>query len=354
MNTLFTPVKFWDVAFWLSAEDHIMASQPSADGGRCFIVWRAPPCVVIGRNQILEAEVNLTGVNRRNVAIVRRASGGGAVYIDPGAIQYAVIQPFSSGQGDDAMKIAREQVAGFIASVLTQFGVPATVEGRNDITATGAKISGMSQYAFNGWLNTHGTLLYDTDLDILSALLNPDADKFTSKAVRSVRSRVTNIKPFINRDTKLYSRTYSLDTADGFMHTFYYCALETAETSGRPFFTYQPDDDDLDAIYIIRRERYANPANTFFLSPPYTVRASRRFPEGNVEFFADIRRGHISSCAIRGDFIGARPVIELENALCGLPFRRDDLLSALGGAQTTACLGGVTASELISLLFDES
>ena len=335
-----------DVAFWLSVEDYIMTLSPDDIGiGRYFLTWRVRPCVVIGKNQIAEAEIDLELARRENVGVTRRSSGGGAVYQDPGAIQYAVIQPYAPGFGDDTMRIARVQVAELMAKVLNRFGVGAGAHGRNDITAGDAKVSGISQFARGGWLNTHGTLLYDTDLELLSILLKPDTEKFRSKAVQSVRSRVSNIKPLIA------DRRKAVDTGV-FTEVIEAAVREDAEAQGQPFLRFSPDEVQLAAINKIREEVYANPDHTFRSAPPYTYRSSRRFPQGKIEVFIGVKNGLVSSCAIRGDFIGASPVEELENTLLGLPFLMTDFADAVGEDYVRNRLGGVGKREFLDLVFD--
>ena len=338
-----------DVAFWLSVEDYIMAlavPAPAAQTARRFITWRAAPCIVIGKYQIAEAEVDLAEARRRHVDVTRRSSGGGAVFIDPGAVQYAMIEPFAPGMGEDAMRAARTDVAGVVARALKQqFGVPASVEGRNDVTVNGAKVSGLSQLTRGGWLNTHGTLLYDSDLDILSKLLKPDTAKFQSKAVQSVRSRVLNVRPLLGgRDA---------GGAGAFMKEFSAAVMSDADSRGRPLIGFTPTLRQLGEIEKTRIEVYANPLNTYSKSPPYTYRAARRFPGGKVEFFADVKVGVLSSCAIRGDFIGSAAIEALENKFCGLPFRMEAFESAVSDGAVKDCLGGITKAEFLNFLFSD-
>ena len=322
-----------------------MSKPPAPCAARYFIVWNVAPCIVIGRNQIAEAEIDLAEAASRNVAITRRSSGGGAVYQDPNTIQYSIIQPYLPGLNGDAMQAARRRVAGDIAEALRSFGIPAVVEGRNDITAGGAKVSGISQIMRGGWLNTHGTLLYDTDLDILAKLLKPDTDKFISKAVQSVRRRVQNVKPLI-------APKYNyLSTVDVFIAAFKAAVLAGAEAQGSPLVEYAPSPCDMINIHKIRSVQYANPSYTFQVSPPYTFRNSRRFPQGRVEVFVEVIKGQTISCAIRGDFIGGAPVETLEHLLRGIPFQMAEYSAVLSDDIVANALGGINKQELLNIIF---
>ena len=389
-----------DAAFWLAFEEYFMRTPPGGYGGRFFLLWRTPPCVVVGRNQITEAEVDVDEANRNGVLIIRRSSGGGAVYQDWGAIQYTIIQPYAltravsdpqlyapsdadpqlyapsdadpqlyapsdagpqlcapadwaAGAGVDFMRIAREQVAGALVRALGNFGLSAVAEGRNDVTLNGAKISGISQYSRGGWLNTHGTLLYDTDLEMLARLLTPERKKFESKAVKSVRSRVMNIKPYIMQNLKPETAAgENAGSAEWFMRALDGAIRDDAEKRGSPFITYEPGSTGIGEINKIRANKYLNPAETFGTSPRYTYRAARRFPSGNVEFYAEIKNGIVSDCAVKGDFIGASPVEKLERAIRGVRFGTAGFSAALDGVVVSDCLGGITKNDFLELIFD--
>ncbi|MDR3120660.1 MAG: lipoate--protein ligase family protein, partial [Clostridiales bacterium] len=179
-----------DAAFYFAAEEYL--TTRFSKEGRVLLLWRTEPGVMLGVNQAAEAEVDLAEAERLGVSLTRRSSGGGAIFTDPGTLLFTVILPFRIGE-DDAKRLEREYVAGPIVRVLNQMGVPARCEGRNDITVDGKKVSGLAQYARGGRLCTHGSLLYDADLDTLARVLRPDAQKTASKSVRSVRARVANL-----------------------------------------------------------------------------------------------------------------------------------------------------------------
>jgi len=160
-----------------------------------LMIWRADNCVMIGKNQVIEAEVNLAFANDNGINIVCRPSGGGAIYCDLGTLLYTMIVPFTK----DA-KSHMEETATKIIRALNTMGVDAYREGRNDILLDGKKISGMAQYTIGKRICTHGSLLFDTNMDTLTEVLIPHDEKLIPKGIRSIRSRVTNIKPYINED----------------------------------------------------------------------------------------------------------------------------------------------------------
>jgi len=185
-----------DASFHFNIENQIMNDREAKLP--VLMIWQADNCIMIGKNQVLEAEVNLTYAKKQNMNIVRRPSGGGAIYNDMGTYLYTMITPFS---GD--AKTHMEETASQIIKALGTMGVPAVREGRNDILIEGKKISGMAQYTIGDRICTHGSLLFDTDLDVLTEALIPHDEKLIPKGIRSIRSRVTNIKPYVKEDISM-------------------------------------------------------------------------------------------------------------------------------------------------------
>ena len=161
------------------------------DGREFFMLWRNEPSVIVGRFQDVPAEVNVTFARAHNIPIIRRNSGGGAVYHDLGNVNYSFIMTESPGQGFASF-------AERMIRALSHLGAEAEFSlSRNDIAANGMKVSGMAQYRHKGVILCHGTLLFDCNLDVLSVILDVPDEKLRRHGVKSVRSRVANLKPFI-------------------------------------------------------------------------------------------------------------------------------------------------------------
>jgi lipoate-protein ligase A len=267
---------------------------------------------------------------------VRRASGGGTIFTDPGVLLYTVILPLPYRGTSDVKRLESEHVSGPVVSALRGMGIEAGVEGRNDIMMNGAKISGLAQYVKGSRLCTHGSLLFSANLDDLAAVLKPDDGKIRSKALRSVRARVANISPMLPdvgdiEDFRRLLKKYILEGQD---------ADEYILTA-----------DDIARIEEIRRRKYANPDWTFGHAPRFSFHQAKRFAAGKVEIFLDIAEGVIKSCAIKGDFLGVTPIRELEELLESQPYRRDAIIRALEGVDTTRCLGGVSKEQFVECVF---
>lgn len=233
-----------DAAFNFSVEE-LFTKELKFDAP-VLMLWQADKCVMFGNNQSIEYEADTGFARKEGIQLVRRSSGGGAIYTDLGTILFTVILPYD--KITPVQQIANETVAGMIIGALATMGLTAVQEGRNDILLDGKKISGLAQYLTGDHLCTHGSLLYDTDLDILSKVLIANEEKLLPKGIRSIRSRVTNIKPYM--DDKC--------SVDEFRER-----LKQALLSGKDHSVYILNNKELDFVSGIRRDKYTNPAWTF-------------------------------------------------------------------------------------------
>ena len=315
-----------DAAFHFSTEDFLMrhfGSEP------VLMVWQADRCVMLGANQVAHTEVDMEFAGRENIKIVRRGSGGGAIFTDMGTLLYSFIQPYRE------LENARQAVGETVAAALKGMGVPAALEGRNDILAGGKKISGIAQQVRHGRVCTHGSLLYDTDLDMLAGALRADGDKIQSKAIRSVRSRVGNISEYMGGLSVG-------DFREGLLERLFCGFLE---------HEYRLTERDLGEIEGIYNEKYNNPAWTFGKSPAFTFKNGRRFPGGRVDIYLDTKNGIVSSCAICGDFLATEPVYALEAKLENILFDYRAFYAALEGVSLGPYLGDISKEQFLSCIF---
>ena len=293
-----------------------------------FMLWQNERTVVIGKNQNAYAEINTEYTERENIRIARRITGGGAVYHDLGNLNYTFISPSSVGHTLD--------FAGFCAPIidaLRTLGVNAVLSGRNDLELDGKKFSGNAQCTSGGRVLHHGTLLFDTDMDILSSVLLVDEEKIKSKSVRSVRARVTNLKPYLG---EVGSVDVLIDRIVDFVKERY-SAEELAV----------PQNEEISALK-------ARNASKEWLYPEcgiasaYTKSVKRRYPYGTVEIKINISGERIGDVSIQGDFFGAKDVSELERTLAGCPLA--ELSLKLGSINVGDFIFGMTAEELFELI----
>ena len=187
-----------DPAFNLALEERLFDSLPPEHPG-LFMLWQNGPSIIVGRHQCTAEEVNADCVRRENLPVVRRITGGGAVYHDLGNLNYSFIT-----EAGNTAELSMQALARPVCSALRSLGLRAELSGRNDICIDGRKVSGTAQRLSGGRVLHHGTLLFDTDADALASALRPRADKFESKAAKSVRSRTGNIRDFLGGDLDVH------------------------------------------------------------------------------------------------------------------------------------------------------
>ena len=259
-----------------------------------FILWQNEPCVVIGKNQNPYAEIDISVARDKNVKIVRRITGGGAVYHDLGNINYT----FISSACDDGIDFSRFTAP--IISALATMGISASLGGRNDIEVDGKKISGNAQCRKGNRVLHHGTLLFDSDLEFLSGILLVDPEKIQAKAIKSTRARVCNINELLPTkiDVVKFMRLIS-------EHVI-------RELSAEPM-TLDINQKIKELEARNRSEEWIFPRREYLSS--YNIRKKKRYPFGTLEVYLDMSGDVIRSAKICGDFFGSADISILENAL---------------------------------------
>ena len=295
------------------------------------------PSIIIGRNQNTVEEVNQRYVEEHGIHVVRRMSGGGAVYHDLGNFSYCFIQE-EHGPARDFSVFTRP-----VIEALHQLGVAgAKLEGRNDLLIDGKKFSGNAMYIRNGRMTAHGTILYDADLDAVTAALKPRADKIESKGIKSVRSRVTNIRPYV---ADAYQHLNTREFRDHLLLRIF------GVNSRADVPEYTLSADDWAQVAAIRAERFANWDWNYGRSPAFTSERYHKYPQGAVDFRFNVEQGgNIKEIKIYGDFFGVGDIADVEKRLTGIPYRRDAISAAFADIDTALYFGGIAAKDLIDQL----
>ena len=187
----------FDPHFNLALEQYVFDNLDKNEN--YFMLWQNDNAIIVGKHQNTVAEINAEYTKENNIKVVRRLSGGGAVYHDLGNLNFTFI--VSAGGGYEQFNFS--DFCKPIIELLNSLGVNAVLNGRNDMSIEGKKFSGNSQYAKRGRIMHHGTIMFDSDLDIVGNSLVVSKDKIQSKGVTSIRSRVTNIKPHMQTDVSI-------------------------------------------------------------------------------------------------------------------------------------------------------
>lgn len=313
--------------FNLAAEEYLLTRSHED----CFMLWRNRRAIIVGRNQNTQAQINPEYVAARKIPVVRRLSGGGAVYHDLGNVNFTLIK--TAGTSRDL------KLAAFTRPVLNflhRLGVPARFDGRNDLAVGGRKISGNAQHIHNGRVLHHGTLLFDVDLDALATALLVDPVKYRDKAVKSIRKRVTNICRHLEPPVSVGQ----------FMERLL-SHIETANNGYRDVFS----PADTAAIQKLAREKYDRWEWNYGRSPTYNFRKSARTPGGTLDVYMDVQKGVIRSVRLYGDYFGAGDVRDVETALEGCPHTRPTVAAVIGGLPVETYLKGFSREALVAALF---
>lgn len=302
------------------------------DRSRSYVMlWQNHNAIVVGKNQNTVNEVNSDYVRRHGITVVRRLSGGGAVYHDLGNLNFTFIT-----DADDSQRIDLHMFCIPIVETLRSFGVTAQISGRNDITVDGKKFSGNSQYVREHRVMHHGTILFDSDLSVVSEALSVDRDKLTAKGIASVRSRVTNLRPYLPQGTSL----------DDFKRRLLeYLSVES------PVIPHPLTAEDEKRIAEIRAERYATWEWNYGCSPEYTDVRRRRFDGcGEIEVSLLVAKGTILDIRFHGDFFGASDLSGLCGALVGCPCRLEQVESRLEALPVAKYIYNITPRQLAELI----
>ena len=319
-----------DPAFNLAVEEYVFDYLPR---DRMYVMlWQNDNAIIIGKNQNTLAEINESYVKEQGIRVVRRLSGGGAVYHDMGNLNFTVI---ADAQGEN---LDFGRFCALVVKALQRVGVHAEINGRNDMTIDGKKFSGNAQYLRQGRVMHHGTILFDSNASVLANALQVDQAKIQAKGVKSVRSRVTNVRPCLPVDMTLPQfRQILLDTI-----------LEE-----EPGSEYILNEKDLAVIAKLKADRYDTWQWNYGHSPECTLHKKSRVEGcGTVEAFITLREGKISEIIFKGDFFGVNDPEQLAQKLIGCRPERASLEERLAATDVSRYFMGLSATDLVGILAD--
>ena len=317
---------YYNMAF----DEYCLESLPMDEP--VFYLWQNRPAVIVGFNQEVNTEVNLDFLKENGIDLVRRVTGGGAVYHDLGNLNYTIV-----GRSENLERDYPEY-ASIMAKALQSLGVPATLSGRNDILVEGRKVSGFAKRVCKNRLMVHGTLMYNVDVDVLTKVLNPSNTKLQSKGIASVRSRVANLCDYLPEIPNI--QTFSN-------------RLEEILSCNNTDTEYQLSDTDLANIQLLTDKKFATWEWNYGRSPKATLTHSSRLACGTVEIHLTLTENRISSCRFGGDFLGNLPATDLESALIEVIYDTENIEKRLSSFTISDYFDGVTVEELVKLIIPQ-
>lgn len=295
-----------------------------------FMVWRNKPCVVIGRNQNIYKEVNINFCEENNIDIVRRLSGGGAVYQDMEVIQYSFI---TKDRGENSFRYFTEPVL----KALEKLGVYGEFTGRNDLLIDGKKFSGNAQYHKDGKVLHHGTILFGGNLEMLKSALKPNPLKFKGKKVGSVIARVGRLKDEIEL------------TAPEFMDHLNNTVIELFNIKE----IYELNNKEKEKVESIVNNKFGNEDWNYGMTPKSEIELEEKHDFGIVEYGITLEKGKVDKFIITGDFFGRDEIHNLTSNFLGLNFKESDFKKALENIDINHYINGMTDDILLNDLFKE-
>lgn len=298
----------------------------------CFMLWQNDNAIIVGKHQNTLAEINLDYVKEKNIKVVRRLSGGGAVYHDMGNLNFSFTRT-----GENTEMIDFRRYTKPILEVLQHLGVDARFSGRNDLMIGERKFSGNAEHVFKNKVLHHGTLLFSSEMKDISGALKINPLKYKDRAVKSVPKRVTNISEHLKEKMEL----------DAFMDQIMTHILATVPGAKPYVFT----AEDLDKIQQIRDEKYSTWDWNFGYSPDYNFKQGARTKGGTIEMYMNVSKGKIMDVKIHGDFFNIKPIAPIESALENTNHEEAAIREVLGQFDLSAYFNDITEDDLVAIMF---
>ena len=333
---IFVPNENNDPRVNLAIETYLLTEMPLDEPILLFYINE--PSIIIGRNQNTIEEINKEYVDEHGIHVVRRLSGGGAVYHDHGNLNFSFIMPDDGNSFRDFAKVTQP-----IIQALQDLGVEgAELKGRNDLVINDMKFSGNAMYATNGRMFAHGTLMFDSDIDEVVNTLKVRKDKIESKGIKSVRSRVTNIKTFLSEDKQ--EMTTEEFRQEILLKIFGVDSIDQVKT-------YELTDQDWAAINKISEQYYRNWDWNYGKSPAFNLERRHRFPIGSIEMKMNVADGAIQEIKIFGDFFGLGEIKDVEDILTGVKYDKASLEEAIDQIDVKKYFGNIEKEDLLGLIY---
>jgi len=322
---------FTDPSVNLALEEYSVRNLDTSNN--YLLLYINEPSVIIGKHQNTIEEINTKYVKEHGVHVIRRISGGGAVYHDEGNLNFSFITKHSQ-KSIHNFKLFTEPVI----KTLQNLGINAVLNGRNDITVNEKKISGNAQFTDTKSMFSHGTLLFNSDLDSVVKVLNVKLDKIESKGIKSIKSRVGNIKDFIREEMSIGEFRIKL--------------LDSVFEEYDSIPVYELNEDEWEKVYELSESKYKTWEWNYGRSPEFNIQKINRFNFGQIDARIHVKDGVIEDISIYGDFLGLGNMADIEKRLRKAKYEKKYLSESLKEIDLNHYFGEISLNEFLAFLLD--
>lgn len=312
-----------ECGFYFGLEEYLIKDFDTNED--IFLLWNVMPTVMIGRHQVTSIEIDQNYINQNNIKVVRRNSGGGAVYTDSGCLQFSFITNKNSHKDIFTSHVKH------IVNAVNKLGLNAVFTGRNDILHEGKKFSGNAEFIHKDKMVIHGTILFDSNLHHLIGSLTPDKAKLTKHAITSVQSRVLNIGNLLDMD----------------LHDFYDYIVSEIKTEEVSLSLL-----NMDKIQEYSQKFYTEEWN-YGKNPKFDIEKNVKFDAGSFTFFVTVKQNKVQELKINGDYFSLKKISEFENAFKGVPFTYDGFRKVLKEYKVNEYIYQLKRMEFLEVFFEQ-
>ncbi len=318
----------YDIPYYnMALEEYIMTNDEFTDEYVFFYIHR--PSVIIGRFQNAMSEVNMKFLEENDICLARRISGGGAVYHDGGNLNFS----FICHKRSDGINFGAYLMP--VINAIRKLGADVSLGGRNDLILDGRKFGGNAQHISKDKVLTHGTLMTDVNIENMTGALNVDPEKYTSRGIASVRSRVVNLNEFLEKKMTAFQ-----------MREYLECELR----KNGDMEEYVLTDEDISQVEKLVKEKFSTWEYNFGGKTTFGTVKKKKLPAGLITISYEADRGMIKNASVTGDFFADDDISVLENALIGVRLIYEDIISSVTGKISVS---GLTAEEVAEIILYE-
>lgn len=287
--------------------------------------------IIIGKHQNTIEEINSAYVKEKNIQVVRRISGGGTVYHDDGNLNFSFLTKFSTDSIHNFKKFTEP-----VIKTLNELGIKAELNGRNDITVEGKKVSGNAQFSNTKAMFSHGTVLFNSNLDDVVEALNVKIDKIESKGIKSIRSRVGNISEYMSIEMSIFDFRQKL--------------IESIFGTSENYPVFNLRESQWKEVYDLANSKYRNWDWNYGRSPEFNIQKINRFDFGQIDARIDVKDGVIQNIKIYGDFLAHGDTLEIESKLINKKYKEEEMLESLADLDIKHHLGDISKEDFVKFL----